>query len=89
MPQESDIVNWAMSIRPKQQGGFQGGLSGTAPGPQRAQSRTTTQWARTLGVPAGSGHIANLHSTIAKVGFCRMPAFYLPVAGSRPPEMAI
>jgi hypothetical protein len=26
---------------------------------------------------------------IAKVGFCRMPAFYLPVAGSRPPEMAL
>ena len=52
-----------MSIRPKQQRGFQGGLSGTAPGPQRAQSRATTQRARTLGVPAGSGHIANLHST--------------------------
>jgi hypothetical protein len=42
---------------------FRGGLSGTAPGPQRAQSRTTTQRARTLGVPAGSGHIGNLHST--------------------------
>ena len=49
-----------MSIRPKQQGAFQGGLSGTAPGPQRAQSRATTQRARTLGVPAGSGHIAKL-----------------------------
>jgi len=27
--------------------------------------------------------------TIAKVGFCRKPAFYLPVAGSRAPEMAL
>ena len=26
---------------------------------------------------------------IAKVGFCRKPAFYLPVAGSRAPEMAL
>ena len=52
-----------MSIRPKQQGGFQGGLSGTTPGPQRAKSRTTTQRARTLRVAAGSGHIGNLHST--------------------------
>ncbi len=26
---------------------------------------------------------------IAKVGFCRMPASYLPVAGSRPPEVAL
>ena len=28
-------------------------------------------------------------SLIAKVGFCRMPASYLPVAGSRPPERAL
>jgi hypothetical protein len=30
-----------------------------------------------------------LYSFIAKVGFCRKPAFYLPVAGSRAPEMAL
>jgi hypothetical protein len=29
------------------------------------------------------------HGGIAKVGFCRMPASYLPVAGSQPPEMAL
>jgi hypothetical protein len=42
-------------------------LSGTAslsaPGPQCAQSRTTTQRARTLGIAAESGHIGNLQST--------------------------
>jgi hypothetical protein len=39
-----------------------GRLSGAAPGPQRAKSRTTPQRARTLGVPAGSDNIGNLHS---------------------------
>jgi hypothetical protein len=47
-------------------------LSRAAPGPKRAQSRTTAQRARTLGVPAGSDHvgvpagsdhIGNLNST--------------------------
>ncbi len=51
-----------MSIRPKQQGGFQGELSGAAPGPQRAQSRTPAQRAR-MRIAAGSGHIGSLHST--------------------------
>ena len=33
--------------------------------------------------------LAIVESVIAKVGFCRKPAFYLPVAGSRAPEMAL
>ena len=37
-------------------------LSGAAPRPQRAQSRTTTQRARTLPIAAGSDHIGNLQS---------------------------
>jgi hypothetical protein len=53
-------------------GAFQRGLSGTAPGPQRAQSRTTTQRARTLGVPAGSGHIGNRHAL--SIGIVRSSA---------------
>jgi hypothetical protein len=39
-------------------------LSGTAPGPQCAQSRTATQRARALGIAAGSDHIGNLQSTV-------------------------
>ncbi len=39
-------------------------LSGAAPGPQRAQSRTTAQRARTLGIAAGFGHIGNLQSAV-------------------------
>jgi hypothetical protein len=42
--------------------------------------------------PAGKAPRASsaLQGTaIAKVGFCRKPAFYLPVAGSRTPEMAL
>jgi len=80
-----------MSIRPKPQGGFQGGLSGTAPGPQRAQSRTTTQRARTLGVPAGSGHIGNLQSirsgttrsTASTPHTCRPPREASPAPDTR------
>ena len=37
-------------------------LSGAAPRPQRAQSRATTQRARTLGIAAGSDHIGKLQS---------------------------
>jgi hypothetical protein len=37
-------------------------LSGTAPGPQFAESRTTAQRARTLRIAAGSNHIGNLQS---------------------------
>jgi hypothetical protein len=39
-------------------------LSGAAPGPQCAQSRTTTQRARTPGIAAGSRPIGNLQSTV-------------------------
>ncbi len=35
-------------------------------------------------VASGSTYLKDVWASIAKVGFCRMPASYLPVAGSRP-----
>ena len=50
-----------------------------------AHVRLTCTWKVAANITPSSFQSAH----IAKVGFCRKPAFYLPVAGSRPPEMAL
>jgi hypothetical protein len=52
-------------------------------GGRRAAKRAS---ARAPGTPRAR---AEAPDPLAKVGFCRKPAFYLPVAGSRAPEMAL
>ncbi len=67
--------------RPIEGAGWVRGVHGTVPIQIPLSGTGTVLHARAAACSPGG--------LIAKVGFCRKPAFYLPVAGSRAPEMAL